>query len=545
MSVAHQPNSSWTPLVVIAITQILLAFNIIALKMSIDAIVASYEAPASAVKTSIVAYSLAVASCVMVGARIAFRFGSRRVFRTTMALFATAMLVIVISRDALTMVLAQMLAGIAAAALAPTSALLIADNYTGEQRIQALSWLSAVRSLSLAPAFLLAGIFATWSHWRGAFVMLLALAAAAFWLGDRLSFGSRHSDIQIDAAGFVLVILAVLLIGIGFDNLAGWGAIRARSTAPFSIGTLSPAPFAIVTGAILLKALVVWSRHCRAGGRAVLIAPEVIADARERSVLFSIFTVGAVSAAVTFLIPLYIEVVQGRSSLHTALAMIPFTLASVGAAVWVGRVRADSVLRTVARYGFLIVAIGLALLGTSIRNDWSDLSVIVSMSIVGLGEGALATLLLRLLTTDAPYEHSGDVEPLCSAASHLAVADGTAFAGALVIGILGAMVQRELSANPQVAEGLREHLNLDGVAFVSNDRLLEILESASAQPEHISEAVRINTDVRLRALKISFFTLAGCALLAFIPGVRVVRRDFRLRTRVDERARPRPSGQQE
>jgi MFS family permease len=241
-------------------------------------------------------------------------------------------------------------------------------------------------------------------------------------------------------------------------------------------------------------------------------------------VLFSIFTIGTVSAAVTFLIPLYIEVVQGRNSLHTALAMIPFVLSSVAAAILIGRLRNDRHLRFIGRYGFLVLAVSLALLGTSIRNDWSDYSVIISMSLAGFGEGALATLLLRLILMETPREYASDTEPLCSATSHLAVAVGTAFSGALVIALLGLTVQRQLSSIPDVAEALRAQMNLDRMAFVSNDHLLQVLQSTSIAPEHVSEAVRINTQARLQALKISFFTLSGIALFAFVPSVLAIGR---------------------
>ena len=39
--------------------------------------------------------------------------------------------------------------------------------------------------------------------------------------------------------------------------------------------------------------------------------------------------------ALTFLVPLYIQMVQGRSSLETAVAMIPYQLAVFAAAIFV------------------------------------------------------------------------------------------------------------------------------------------------------------------------------------------------------------------
>jgi hypothetical protein len=44
-----------------------------------------------------------------------------------------------------------------------------------------------------------------------------------------------------------------------------------------------------------------------------------------------------------------------------------------------------------------------------------------------------------------------------------------------------------------------------------------VLERTTATPEQVTEAVRLNTDARLQALKVTIFTLAGLALLAYFP----------------------------
>jgi MFS family permease len=517
---------SWVPLIAVAMAQVLLAFNITALKISIDAIVTSFEVSASVVKSAIVIYSLVVAGCILVGAKLAPVYGARRIFRATILLFGIAMLAMVVSTNAPTMIVAQILAGAASAAMVPTSVVLIADNYVGEQQTRALEWLSGARSASLAPAFLIAGAIATWSDWRLTFFMLSLLAAAIYLLSDKLCVGlsavQRHSHLRIDRVGFALMMLALLLIGVGSENLSDWGVIRARPDAPFSMMSVSPALVVIACGVLLVRGLVTWSRKCRIEGVQPLLAPEVFAAPRERSLLFSIFTLGAVSSAVTFLIPLYVEIVQGRNSIHTAIALTPFTLASVAAAVLVGRLRGTLGPRQLARYSFLVVALGLALLGATIRNDWSDAMVIFSMTVAGFGEGALATLLFKVLLTQTPKELADDVEPVCDATSHLAAAVGTALAGALIVGLLSSSIHRDLAHNPTIADEIRTHLNLDRVSFVSNDHLREVLERSAASAEHVAEAVRINTQARLYALRVSFFALAGLASLAFIASMRAV-----------------------
>jgi Glutaminase len=59
--------------------------------------------------------------------------------------------------------------------------------------------------------------------------------------------------------------------------------------------------------------------------------------------------------------------------------------------------------------------------------------------------------------------------------------------------------------------------NLDNINFVSNDRLQSALERTTATPQQVAEAVRINTEARLRALKIGLLIMPGLALITIIP----------------------------
>src|SRR5690606_28849484 len=105
--------------------------------------------------------------------------------------------------------------------------------------------------------------------------------------------------------------------------------------APFSVLDMSPAPMMIIAGLFLLEAFVSWSRRRTSRGQTPLIALDVVDTRAERSAVFSLFTIGAIGSGLTFLIPLYIQVVQGGTGLDTAAAVIPFSLASFTSAVLV------------------------------------------------------------------------------------------------------------------------------------------------------------------------------------------------------------------
>ena len=48
-----------------------------------------------------------------------------------------------------------------------------------------------------------------------------------------------------------------------------------------------------------------------------------------------------------------------------------------------------------------------------------------------------------------------------------------------------------------------------------------VMERTTATPAQVAEAVRVNTEARLRALKIGLLIMAGLSLLAIIPAGRL------------------------
>ena len=122
-----------------------------------------------------------------------------------------------------------------------------------------------------------------------------------------------------------------------------------------------------------------------------------------------------------------------------------------------------------------------------------------------------------MLVTASPKELAGDVGSLRGTTNNLAAAVGTAVAGALLVGLLSTMVVRNLASNPILTPELQSQVELDSINFVSNDRLETVLAQTDATPEQKAEALQVNTDARLRALKLGLLLMAGLALLSIVP----------------------------
>ena len=197
--------------------------------------------------------------------------------------------------------------------------------------------------------------------------------------------------------------------------------------------------------------------------------------------------------------------------------MMPFNLTVFFAAMLIVRFYDRLTPRQIGRYGFMLCTAALIWLAFVVHNDWSAVPVLFGLVIFGIGQGSLVTLLFNVLVTASPKELAGDVGSLRGTTNNLAAAVGTAAAGALLVGLLSAAVLRNIAENPKLPPEIQSQLNLENINFISNDRLQSVMESTTASPAQVAEAVRVNTDARLRALKIGLLIMSGVAMLAIFP----------------------------
>lgn len=510
-------------MVVIGMGQVQMSLNINALPVSIGNIVNEFDTSPTTVGSAIVAYSLGVAGFVMLGAKLGQKFGSLKVFRVATAIFLVAMVVMTFSPNAVVMIAAQLFAGLAAAIIVPTLVVLIANNYKGKQQEMALGILGAVQAITTVTAFFLAGALGTWIGWRYAFGIIIPFTALVLLLSTRLKPVEKLPNVTIDWVGVVLAAATIILISLGFNNINSWGLVFAKTAAPFTLLGVSPAPIMILFGLVGIQLFLTWAQQRQAAEKTPILSLEVLDSPQEQAAVYSMMAIVVLGNALTFLTPLYIQMVQGRTSFQTSVAMIPYQLAVFAAALLIVRLYDRLAPRQIARYAFILVSVGMVILAIVMNNQWSNLLVIFGLILVGLGQGSLVTLLFNVLVTSSPKIFAADVGALRGTVNNLAAGVGTALAGALVVGILSVNIQQSLVDHPTIPPALIQQVNLDNVTFVSNDRLKSVMAGTTATTEQVDEAVRINANARLRALKLSFLFLSALSLLMIVPSRRLPR----------------------
>jgi MFS family permease len=505
-------------MLIIALAQIQMGFNVSALPVSIGGIVEDFETSPSSVSTALVVYSLVVAGFVILGAKLGKLIGSRLAFQIGVIFHGLAMLGMAVSTSDTMMTQMQAIAGLAAAILVPSLVVLIANHYKGAQQSQSLGLLGAAQAIAGVLAFLVIGVVGTLLSWRYGFALIVFIAILVLLLSFKLKPVKRSPEVKIDWIGALLAASSIILISLGFNNLKDWGILLATPDAPVSPLGMSPSLWMIVVGIVLGQGFFAWSRKRVEKKKTPLLALEVLDSPQERAATYCLFIIAALGPAVNFLIPLYIQIVQGYNSLQTAVAVIPYSLAIFAATALVVRLFERWTPRQIGRVGFIIVSVGLAMLAFTIRNEWGTPLVILSLVTIGLGEGALLTLVFNVLVTASPKELAGDVGALRGTTNNLATGLGTAFASILSVMLLSVIVFSSLATTPEIsAEVIQEYYDLENIDFISNEQLDEALEDTSLTPQQEEAVVDLNVNSRLQSLKISFLVLAAIALLAIVP----------------------------
>ncbi len=176
--IASVVRASWLPMIIIALAQIQMGFNVSALPVSIGGIVEDFDTSPSSVSTALVVYSLAVAGFVMLGAKLGKLIGPAAGFPDWGWSFtAWQWWGWHSARSVAMMIQMQAIAGLAAAMLVPSLVVLIANHYHGAQQSQSLGLLGAAQAIAGVLAFLVIGVLGSLLSWRYGFVLIVVICS--------------------------------------------------------------------------------------------------------------------------------------------------------------------------------------------------------------------------------------------------------------------------------------------------------------------------------------------------------------------------------
>ena len=386
-------------------------------------------------------YLLMLASLLLAAGRLGDRIGRRKVYAIGLVLFMVASLSAGAAQNQEMLIAARFVQGLGAAMIVPASLSTLNATFQGRARGIAFAiWGSTVGGM-VAVGPLLGGWLATESTWRWAFWInipfgLLALVGIAKVLDE-----TRDDDIRpgTDVAGILLSTLGLggLVFGLIEGQYYGWW--RQDS------GALSPVPFSLALGALLLVAfLLVEARRARAGAVTLVdLTLMRFRSLRYGSIAATIVALGEIG--LIFTLPLLLQGALGYTPLGTGVLILWLAVGTFLASGATPPLTQRLGQRAVIRIGLVLEVVAIAGTALIISEDVSGPAVAGMLFVYGVGVGMATAQLTSAILIDVPVGASGQASGFLTTVRQLGSALGIAVLGGLLISSLASQTADELA----------------------------------------------------------------------------------------------------
>jgi EmrB/QacA subfamily drug resistance transporter len=392
--------------------------------IALPAIHRSFHSKFSGLQWTIDAYTLVIASLLMLSGSTADRLGRRRVFQCGLALFSFGSLLCAVAPSLGMLIAARIVQAIGGSMLNPVAMSIIRNVFEDpRERAQAVGVWGALFGISMALGPVIGGVLVDSVGWRSVFIVnvpigIVAIALTALFVPESRAPRAR----RMDPVGQVLVIvaLAALTYAIIEGPEAGW----------LSLQTI----VLFVVSLTAFAALVAYELRRR----------EPLLEMRFfRSAPFSGATATAVALFMAiggflFLNTLYLQNVRGLSPLDAGL----YTLPMAGVMVVVSPLTGRAVGRFGTRWplvGGSVAVIISALILTQVTAHTSFATLIVAYVLFGTGQGMINPPITNTAISGMPPSQAGVAAAVASTGRQVGVTLGVAVLGSLAAGGVSAI----------------------------------------------------------------------------------------------------------
>jgi EmrB/QacA subfamily drug resistance transporter len=365
------------------------------------------------------AYTMVVASLLMLAGSMADRFGRRRVYQTGMALFVVGSLLCSVAPDIHGLVAFRIVQAVGATMLNPVAMSIIANTFhEPKARARAIGIWGAVAGVAMALGPVIGGALTESIGWRSIFWVNLPVGIATMLLAARFIPESKAPRARrVDPVGqmLVFVILASVTYAVIEGPHSGWSSTTI-------IGLFA-------TAALSLIALLIYeARHA-----------EPLIDVRFfRSASFSSATLIAVCSfsafsGFLFLNALYLQEVRGLSAFHTGLCTLPLALATILCSPLSGRLVASHGTRPPLLISGAATAVS-ALIMTQLTATTPLSLLLLTYVIFGIGFGMVNAPITNTAVSGMPKAQAGLAAAIASTSRQVGASLGVALAGTILAG---------------------------------------------------------------------------------------------------------------
>jgi EmrB/QacA subfamily drug resistance transporter len=528
-SAAH-PRKTWSVVLALASAQFIMVLDSTVMNVSIEEVIRDLDTTVTEMQLAIAAYTLTMASLMLVGGKLGDIFGRRRAFRIGLVLFgcgagitaAAPNIEVLIAGWSITEALGAVL-------MIPAVAALITSNYEGRERAIAFGIIGGIAGAAAAAGPIVGGWVSTAFSWRVVFaaevVIVLVLLLASRLIRDAPREGERP---RLDVGGAALSASGLALIVLAIVRSTDWGWIDPKSAltiggteiTPFG---LSVVPFLICAGIVLLIAFARWEKRVVAKGGTPLVDLSILRIPQLRAGVSTQAVMMLSLAGVFFVLPLYLQIVLSKDPLETGLRTLPLSIGVFVLSLTASRLSGRFAPRTIVRTGLACLIVGVVLLLLTIEPQLNAFEWFVAMAVVGVGLGMVASQLGNVILSSVHPAQTSEAGGVQGTAQNLGSALGTALIGSILLTSLTGAFGHHVADNPDLPASVRTQVSdrtSGGLQFVPAAEAAEIAEQAGLSKHNAQELSEDYGDAQITALK----TALGGVIVVGVLGLWFTRR---------------------
>ena len=409
----------------------IVGLDVTVVNIALPSIGQDLHADISDLQWTVAAYSVVLASLLMLSGSTADRLGRRRIFVTGLVVFALGSLLCSLAPSVGLLVGARVVQAVGGSMLNPVAMSIVTNTFTDpRERAQAVGVWAAVFGISMALGPIVGGALVSAVGWQSIFLINLPVALVAIVLTLRYVPESRAPRARrFDPVGqaLVIVLLGSLTFGIIEAPVRGW-------SSPVIVGSFAAA-------AVSLVGLLLYEPRRR----------DPLIDLRFfRSIPFSGAVVIAVAAFAAFggflfLNTLYLQEVRGLSPVEAGAGTLPMALVTVVSAPLAGRLVGRRGARLPLAIAGVCLVVACALLA-GIEPDTPYLQLFVAYAVFGLGFGFVNAPVTNTAVSGMPRAQAGVAAAIASTSRQVGATLGVAIVGAIATAQVGESVGTDLSS---------------------------------------------------------------------------------------------------
>ncbi|MEK0315867.1 MDR family MFS transporter [Cohnella sp. 56] len=392
------------PLLAIIVGMIMVILDSTVVNNAIPKLVSYFGTDLKTIQWTVTGYTLALSAVIPLAGWMTDKFGAKRIFLITIALFTIGSMLCGIAQTPEQLIIYRVIQGLGGGMVAPIGMAMVFKLAPPERRGSIMGVLGI--PMLMAPAFgpVLSGWLVDSVSWHWIFIINLPIGILALILGYKyLPTTERHTAPHLDVVGMCLAPIAFAMLAYGVSE-GGTSWSSASTITGLAVGGVALIVFIFV----------------ELGQKQPLLELKVFRSSDfTRSIVLTWIVQLALFGAM-LIVPLYLQGVMRYSALETGWILMPQALCAGIAMPISGRLFDRIGARPLAFAGLSVISVSLFVL-SGITVDTPLWTIILCICAIGLGMGfSMMPLNTHVLNT-APRHLVSRVTPLTTAAQQVVV----------------------------------------------------------------------------------------------------------------------------